>query len=627
MESYTTLLGVRAEIEEILKEMNQTESNPIIEKLDSIKQCIDKLDPEFAYNIYDRCERIKRDFDFLKNNFSDSLKIDVPDNLTNNKHLSVFLMGEFSSGKTTFIQRSLGQKAGEISASPTTGFLTIHKVGNDESLEIVFSDNFEMEKTDFSIFLQKYHLIEYFNLRGNKWKLNDTGIKTLAPEFSAADYMEFLNSANDFPECFKEITWTHKKIGKNSSFFDFADLYDMPGAGAGNEKHDNNINYAFETYIPDIIFYFIDSNNSIPSSDGTELLRNRVLPIMKKHKGNLPSLFFVYELPDKTNDEYVSLNANGNVEFSKTFMKNKADYLDDYINKEHSNENNFKFSSDEREILREACLLDLRGPKKTASQGLHNALACSLQKFYSDKTHNAIDDIIGDLKKFEDGIENIEIIKMVLNKMEDTDDTGINTYLKAIFDEIKQKTDIGKNLSIEGAKEIFQKHFYLSGYGNYNKTSFSKALNRRYEAIDGVINDIIKHFSKSDKTDNVQTDIEDKQIILPNKETLKSVVSKIGETMKSQYNEIRNPKKCISYQKIVDEFQNIYKEKVEWQDLPFMVQSFFALRFSETDDIKNYYLLSTASTFIDYIKRDYWSLEELHTDVPLCKNLNDFVNN
>lgn len=639
MEVYTTLLGVRSQLEEILKQSIKEDDNTLKEQLNSIKRCIDEMSPELAYNIYDRCERIKLDFDFLKNNFSDSLNIEVPENLTNRKRLTVFLMGEFSSGKTTFIQRSLGQKAGGISARPTTGFLTIHKVGNDESLEIVFSDKFEVDKTaEFEVFLQNYHLNNYINRRGKKWELIEMGRKTLGPEFSVTDFMNFLNKANDFPECFKEITWTHKKIGKNSSFFDFADIYDMPGSGAGNEKHDENIDYAFKTYTPDIIFYFVDSNQSIPSSEGHELIKKRVLPIINKQEGNVPSLFFVYEIPVENADELVRLNDNGKVEFNKDFLKIKADALGDYITKKHTNENDFEFETNEKEKLLEARLLDLRGPKNSVSERLHNALSLSLQAYYLNKSKKAIVEITEGLNKFENEIENKEIIKMVLSEMEDTDDTDINTYLKSIFDEIKQKTDIGKNLSIEDAKEIFKKHFYLNSDenpgGSYNNNSFSEALLRRYKKINQVIDDIIKQFSKIDKTDDVKDDFVNEQIELSSTEKkskaneLKVVASKIGEKLKSQVEEIRNPKKCISYQKIVDGFQKSYKENVEWQDLPFMVQSYYALKLSESDDIKNYYLLSTASAFISRISNDIESLESLRTEVPFCSMpLRDFVNN
>lgn len=638
MEVYTTLLGVRTQLEEILKQQSQEDNTALIKQLNAIKNCIDKMSPELAYNIYDRCERIKLDFDFLKNNFSDSLNIEVPENLTNRKRLTVFLMGEFSSGKTTFIERSLGQKAGEISARPTTGFLTVHKVGNDESLEIVFSDKFEVEKTkDFEVFLQRYNLNNYINLRGKKWELIESGKKTLGPEFSTADFTNFLNTANDFPESFKEITWTHKKKGKNSSFSDFADIYDMPGYGAGNEKHDENIDYAFKTYSPDIIFYFLDPAQSIPSIEASDLVK-RVLPIINKQEGDTPSLFFVYELPDENAEELVKLQENGKVDFNKTFLKHKIDALYKYITQKHTNENGSEFENNEKEKLLEARLLDLRGPKNSVSESLQNALSLSLQAYYLSKSKNAIVEITEELNKFENEIENKEIIKMVLNKMEDTNDTDINIYLKSIFDEIKQNIDIGKNLSIEDAKEIFKKHFYLNSdnipCGDHNNHSFSDALYRRYEKINQVIDDIIKQFSKIDKTKDIKDDSLNKQTGLPSTEKksktkeLKIVASKFGEKLKFKVDEIRNPKKYISYQKIVDDFQKSYKENVEWQDLPFMIQSYYALKLSESDDIKNYYLLSTASAFISRINNDIESLEALHTEVPLCSTpLRDFINN
>jgi hypothetical protein len=630
MEVYTTLLGVRTEINKILAE--QKADSPLKGQLEKIEKCIHEMPPELAYSIYDRCERLKLDFDFLKNNFSDSLQIDVPENLTNRKHLSVFLMGESSSGKTTFIQRSLGQKAGEISSKPTTGFLTIHKLGNEESLEILFPEKFSpQDSTKFEKFLQKYHLSDHFKtLTSLELNQTDAGRKTLGPEFSTTNFSNFINEANDFPECFRELIWTHKKIGKNSSFFDFVDIYDMPGSGSGNEKHEENISYAFNTYRPDIVFYFIDSGKGIPSTDGIELFRNHLLKMIDKQEEDVPLLFFVYETPESDNmDKLVQLEENGKVTCKKDFIEGKANALYNYIINPHTNENGSQFSPNDQANLLEASLLDLRGPKNSVSESLQNALALSLQKYYLTKAKKAVIEIIDGLKQFENEIENNEIIKMVLNKMEDTGNTGINSYLKDIFDEIKQKTDIGKNLSIEDAKKIFLDHFYLTSYGDYKNSSFSQALFRRYDAINRVIDDIIKEFSKMDKTDNVKRNSGEKQIVKKNEEkinNIKTVAKTVKDRLGAQLEELKNPRKCISYQKIVDGFQKSYKDKVEWQDLPFKVQTYYALRFSETDDIKNYYLLPTASAFISRIKNDLESLESIRSEIPLCISLDDFVN-
>lgn len=191
-------------------------SNNILQSIiKPVIQSVNKMSPLLAENIYSACDILRSDFDLLENHFGElfASKTCIPPVLTNKEHIRIFLMGEFSSGKTTFIQRLLGRKSGEIAAKPTTGLLVIHRVANDESVEVLFQDEFSIPNAvQFSSFLQQFGLSAEFQQVGDTWCLQNKGSRlSLSPIYTAAQIMQFVTEANDFSSAFKEISWTHKR--------------------------------------------------------------------------------------------------------------------------------------------------------------------------------------------------------------------------------------------------------------------------------------------------------------------------------------------------------------------------------------------------------------------------------
>jgi hypothetical protein len=383
-------------------EEQKAELNNGIERLKEIvfepaHQIINTMQPVLANDIYDKCDRIKDDLDLFETQIWNQIrqpdqKEFFPNGLTNKNHLRIFLMGEFSSGKTTFLQRILNQKAGEIAAGPTTGLLVIHKVSNDESIEVTCNDRFEISNNlHFATFLQRWYLSTEFTQVGTAWMVKNPNTRImLNPLFSSAQIMQFTAEANLYPEAFKEIIWTHKEKPDTNPVFKFADLYDMPGIGSSVQQHLESINYTLQEYAPDIIFYLVDSGNAIPSGTGTVLLNN-VLDIVNK-LDTKPLFFWVYEKPtgNEKNEWKVSLDSNGQIILDETFLSDMRVALQNYIEKVHTNENNFEFSPVQKNYLNDSYILDIRGPKNQVSETITNAIAFAMQRYYCKQTSDLI---------------------------------------------------------------------------------------------------------------------------------------------------------------------------------------------------------------------------------------------
>lgn len=545
--------------------------------IDPLKNFLDKIQPALADSIYNACDNLRDDFDLFENHIwnklskSEGYNIDFPSGLNSSKNLNVFLMGEFSSGKTTFIQRLLMQKAGEIAASPTTGLLVIHRVSDDESIQAKFKNKFKLnDSSSFSKFVSKYNMLDYFEQNGEIWKLRkpDDSIP-LSPEFNSSAIVEFVTSANDYAEAFLEIQWSHRRRGNSAktTLFDFADLYDMPGIGSSNVQHDDSIKHVLNFCNPDVIFYLLDSGSAIPSSDGSVLLNSmlKILPQMS----HPPLFFWVYEKPAgvESDTRKVTLDEDGEAKVDDSFLNDMRKALLDYIENPHSNEN-FEFDNRQKEYLKDGFLLDARGAKEDSSM-LENAVSLALKQYFIIRGSQILDEI---KDKWNFSSRNDSLFKFI-NCIPNQDKYSIGY----IFEEIRKSENLedGKILFEDARKVFITKLFMEEEYGEQYPEEIKNTLDRLKSSIDKTIDDMLSNFADG-----------------------------LG-------------KKTINTQKILN-FPKLYDKKEDWQDLVSKVQAYHWLQLAYSGKTTSTYLLGPGSAILTKIERDIHKLESITTEIPLC---------
>lgn len=558
--------------------------------MNPLKKFLGKMAPVVADSVYDVCDRLRDDYDLFEAQIWNHLpgkiskKVDFPGGLTSKNNIRVFLMGEFSTGKTTFIQRLLMQKAGEIASSPTTGLLVIHKVSSDESMEVVFNNSFHLSNTSgFDKFLAKYNLGNEFEQNGENWKLRHghDGHIWLNPSFNSSKLMDFVTDANNYAEAFSEIHWMHRRRGGNNGagFFDFADLYDMPGIGASNEQHDASIGHALEQYSPDIILYFVNSGSAIPSADGSRLLKI----ILEKTFSSVrqPVFFWVYEKPKggESDERKVTLKADGLPKIDDSFLsggkdsndKGIKDALREYIEGTHTNDENFSFTDKQKEYLLNTFILDVRG-EKSDSVFIANSFSLAVRQYFLKRSKELVNNIKNALP---DSSFASDAVFDFINKVTE----GENYSIKSILDEIGRLESIDAGtVKLEVAKDSFVKKLYLDQEESVDEypDEVKDALERMKKDIIYTVNDILSKFTNG-----------------------------FGN-------------KTIDTKKVIKDFENLYKKNEKWQDLIFYVQGYHWLRYAYIGRITSSYLLGPGSAILAKIEKDVQKLELVKTELPLC---------
>lgn len=550
--------------------------------VDPLKKFLDNMAPILADSVYDACDRLRDDFDLFEGQIWNNLPKDekdaivFPRGLTSKNHLRIFLMGEFSSGKTTFIQRLLMQKAGEIASNPTTGLLVIHRVSDDETMEIMFKNTFSLPNTtEFYKFLAKYGLANEFDRQGEEWSLRNRDVSiTLNPSFNSSTLMEFVNAANEYAEAFLEIRWFHRRRGRDerTNLFDFADLYDMPGAGSSNEQHNESIDRVLRNCRPDIIFYLVDSGYAIPSDDGSKLLISMLESMRTMNR--LPLFFWVYEKPIgvESDTRKITLDEDGIAKVDGTFLVDMKEALLKYIDSEHTNEE-AKFSDGQKTYLRNSFVLDARG-NKSDSTFLENAISLALQQYFCKLAGQSIEDV--KLKLADFSFSDNKVFDFI-NSVSDSDEYSV----QHIFDELRSRETLetGK-LKLEHARNFFIEKFSLDGDTEIQYPEKAKeAIERMKSSIISTIDDILSQFTKG-----------------------------FGE-------------KTIDSKKVLEDFPNLYKRKDEWRDLVCKVQGYHWLRYAYSGEIAPRYLMGPGSAIIGKIEKDVKKLSDVKTELPLCEPL------
>ena len=612
---YTTLLGLRSQIEKAeepfeavqqdyeslysnletntdspagIYENNRISFYDNIDKLKDIlfepaHRLINTIQPVLAHDIYDRCERLRDIFSIFSTHImhqaqNSKQKVFFPNGLTQKEHVRIFLMGEFSTGKTTSLQRFLNQKAGGTDPGPTTALLVIHKVANDEFLEINCNDKFVISNYNFLSFLQKWELDTDFSQIGTTWTSNNPNTTImLDPRFSAAEIAQFTKEVNDYPEAFKELIWTHRKRIDTNPVFEFADLYDMPGIGSSNEQHLQSISYSLQKHDPDIIFFLVDSGASIPSPMGTKLLRHILDSINNYEKK--PLFFWVYETPtgNEKNEWKISLDATGQIVINDSFLAGNKDepenlgikkYLIDYIEQPHTNEDNFEFSQEQKDYLNESYILDIRGPKNQVSETVTNAIALAMQRYFCNRSSDFI--------SYLNSILNMNGIKD--NKPNLKSNGFDNNFLKEIVEEIITISKNNPTISFEDAQKIF-----------FNKIGIQEKL-----------------------PVNTATEIQNINIRLVNivKDYLYRFLPYGGFTFSHNLDITKLLSSWESYwEPYAEEFFNLYKN----------LSGNYGQEILHINDVrKTIPILNLGSAIISIAKKDLKKLNDINSKVPIC---------
>lgn len=487
--------------------------------------------------------------------------------ITNASKARVFLLGETSAGKTTFLQRMFGEPCGKTGPTPITAFTVIHKTTERKSyLEVSFRNSFRVgnqEKEDFVRFLKRYQFFDGFEIEGGEFSTQE--------EFSMEDKDEFINfiyEANRYPFAFDEITWHHKRSNRQIGFLDYADIYDMPGSG-GQAEHTANLESALCRYGDriDIVLYLIKPDQGIPSSyEVLKALRRRFISLPSR-----PQLYFVYQIRNQSG--FSELEAN----------------LRKFITKDESTDAIEPFDPVEQEYFLNTHVLDARGDKDDRVRA-DIALATVLQNFYVAKANEYLDSVF---------ISKVPKVYEVMTAGRPTS-RGINSLLDEFLDgwSLRHGED-GKLPSIREMKEDFMYRFGLMEHFDFSRLSddLRTTLERTHAMILSNLDDLFSYLKMSPKT-------------------LDWIM---GSIQKSDY--VHGNEK-FDKTKYEEAFLEQYRQKDNWQRLVYDIQAFHWLRLNYTGDtIKDIYAKVSAEPVKAYLKEYTERLAMIRNRIPLMSPL------
>jgi hypothetical protein len=551
-----------------------------------LNEIIENIDPVLATGIYEMCKRLKDDIDLFESQVIHQLDPDSEKKMNASFHglrgkerLNVFLVGEFSAGKTTFAQRLISDLSGPISGAPATACLLIHKQASHPSLTVVFNDTISIQDLEkFEHFLNTYNLRKHFDCNQHNWTPNEKEI--VFDNWGKDKILSFLQEGSEFPEAFNMIVWNHKKSGKNknkNTFLDFVDLFDMPGIGGDAKKHNAVIENVFKRQKPDVILYLIDTAKGSPSDEEKKALRELLVYITQYDP--LPLFYWVYQKPS---DSYSPLDMKtideiGDV-LDKTFLDEKKEVIAEFI-KELETSKEESFPKQYTDYLSQTSILDSRGLTDDTEMS-QNAVSlalrdyfCACGKQYVEKA-NEILNIDTKMPEYD-----------VMTFCSETTDSSHNSFFEKIIGLIKNSSD----LSVSNVKAIFLQAFCIDN--NVNDTSkypfdLRQTLDQWVKDINSMIDEIIKLISVS-------------------KPFMKSDI--------------------ISIDNINNKFWNTYSKNKNWQTLLFRVQAYHWVKASYDKNIAPQYINKIGNTILSNIEKDVKHLKEITLSLPIHVKL-DKVN-
>lgn len=344
--------SLRGNLELLEKDINQ-KILPAIEKVstsfaqerDALEEAFSlfqdaekKLNNNVAGSLLEICNRLKNNVELMEKareirTAGEERKLSASRRgIGSGQKISIFLTGEFSAGKTTFIKRVLGKIAGATSQFPQTGMMIKHCVGGASSFKINFASEFcaknEDEKFSFSEFIKNFGIQDKFEQTGNVWKRVQEEI--VFSDWGADKCLEFIGRADGFINVVESIQWTRlpSMRPREQDILKYCDMYDLPGIG-GRHEHMLTIQKIMDSSSPDIILYLIDTHKGVPSNEGFHFISDLVENILDA-EGSKPLFFWVYQMPGA--DDPDSIPNQGWVEEQKksieaTLRKEKEEGL------------------------------------------------------------------------------------------------------------------------------------------------------------------------------------------------------------------------------------------------------------------------------------------------------------
>ncbi len=250
-------------------------------------------------DILKTCTKIKNKIDLLeriKKTVGSEIICDYK-GLRLGEKIKVFLIGEFSAGKTTYIERFLEKLVGTTSPFPETATLIEHEGGDSELFTIFFNKEYDAKQKskEFAKLLENYKLKNRFRQYGTLWQPT---VKEITVDWDQPKCNGFIKASNNFNGFIKRIKWTHSDI----NILDYASFYDLPGIH-GVEGHDDFIRESINYVDPDILICLIATSEGTPSGDTIKYIYNLMQEIYTDKKRKKPIFFWCYQ-KGATNLEY-----------------------------------------------------------------------------------------------------------------------------------------------------------------------------------------------------------------------------------------------------------------------------------------------------------------------------------
>jgi hypothetical protein len=247
------------------------------EKYTTLLELLEKAEEDSFYNriglLFDNCDRIRNSIELLDGMSQREFDNKHTDGIVYSKKIMLFLLHDFSSGKTTFIRRLIGKLTGVSSQFPQTSSIIRH-FGSSSKMKIVTPSITYTPpsalKFDFIKMLRKFGIEKNFVQKGDVWNIDGEGISIT--DWSEADIIDFIGTIDRYPGFILRIDWGHTFSNKSNkySILDYVDIYDVPGIG-GELEHEKIISGAIDS-CADIIIYLLDPERSIPGESEEKTL-------------------------------------------------------------------------------------------------------------------------------------------------------------------------------------------------------------------------------------------------------------------------------------------------------------------------------------------------------------------
>lgn len=472
-------------LEKVSFSFNQ-ERRALDEAFSLFREIEDKLNSDMARLILETCNRLRNNVDLLEHT-REIRTAGEGENLSSLIHgigssekIKIFLSGEFSAGKTTFIKRILGQIAGATSPFPQTGMMIKHCVGDTASFKINFAAEFsaksESEKFSFTDFIKNFKIQDKFAQTGSIWKVLQG--EMVFSDWGADKCLDFISKADGFTNAVKFIQWTHLPMTrfKEHDILKYADLYDLPGIG-GKHEHSLTIKGIIETNTPDIILYLIDTGNGVPSEEGFNYIRDWVEGFINT-AGVKPIFFWLYQLPESKLED---------TELSQEWIEEQKKSIQSMLMHKRDKE---QLSDNAYEYLMGSEILDARGSKDDYPRA-RAAVAKAIGLYYKIRLMEYIKNAIASLKDIPNMHEVLFSRETgIANQLQTPTEVVINC-----IGEIANKITIGnKVMTYDQVKQDVDQALGLTDFrnSNYQNKELESTIKSWSERIDDTIKNIVK---------------------------------------------------------------------------------------------------------------------------------------